>query len=49
MFIASYLLKESRSEEQLAGFDPHTKWEFTVPGVPKELFMPRVIKKADPT
>ena len=46
--IASYLLQESLSEEQLAGFDPHTKWEFIVPTVPKELFLPRVIKKARP-
>ena len=49
VLIASYLLKESLSEEQLAGSDPHTKWEFTVPTVPKEMFLPRVVKKADPT
>ena len=48
VLIASYLLKESLSEEQLADFDPHTKWEFIVPRVPKELFLPRVIKKAGP-
>ena len=48
VLIASYLLQESLPEEQLAGFDPHTKWEFIVPTVPKELFLPRVIKKTDP-
>ena len=48
VLIASYLLKESPSEKQLAGFDPHTIWEFIVPTVPKELFLPRVSKKADP-
>ena len=48
VLIASYLLRESLSEEQRAGFDPHTQWEFIVPTVPKELFMPRVIKKAGP-
>ena len=48
VLIASYLLKELLSEEQLAGFDLVTKWEFIVPRVPKELFLPRVIKKADP-
>ena len=47
VLIASYLLKESLPEEQLAGFDPHTKWEFIVPTLPKELFLPRVVKKAD--
>ena len=47
VLIASYLLKELLSEEQLAGFDPVTKWEFIVPRVPKELFLPRVVKKAD--
>ena len=48
VLIASYLLGESLSEEQLDGFDPHTAWEFTVPTVPKELFLPRVTKKASP-
>ena len=48
VLIASYLLKESPSEEQLAGYDPATQWEFMVPTVPKELFLPRVIKKAGP-
>ena len=48
VLIASYLLQESPSEEQLAGYDPLTKWEFMVPTVPKELFLPRVIKKAGP-
>ena len=47
VLIASYLLKELLSEEQLADFDPVTKWEFIVPRVPKELFLPRVIKKAN--
>ena len=28
VLIASYLLGESPSEEQLAGYDPLTKWEF---------------------
>ena len=48
VLIASYLLKEPLPEERLAGFDPHTKWEFIVPGVPKELFFPRVVKKTGP-
>ena len=48
VLIVSYLLQESPSEEQLAGLDPHTKWEFMVPTVPKEMFLPRVIKAADP-
>ncbi len=48
VLIASFLLKETPSEEQLAGYDPVTKWEFIVPGVPKELFIPRVIKKTEP-
>ena len=48
VLIASYLLQESPSEEQLAGYDPLTKWEFMVPTVPKESFLPRVIKKAGP-
>ena len=48
VLIASYLLQESPSEEQLDGYDPLTKWEFMVPTVPKELFLPRVIKKAGP-
>ena len=46
--IAGHLLKESLSEEQLAGHDPITSWELTVPRVPKELFLPRIIKKAGP-
>ena len=46
VLIASYLLQESPSEEHLAGYDPVTKWEFMVPTVPRELFLPRVIKKA---
>ena len=48
VLIASYLLQESPSEEQLAGYDPLTKWEFMVPTVPKESFLPRIIKKAGP-
>ena len=48
VLIASYLLQESPSDEQLAGYDPVTRWEFMVPTVPKELFLPRVVKKADP-
>ncbi len=48
VLIASHLLGESPSEEQLAGHDPITKWEFMVPTVPKKLFLPRVIKKARP-
>ena len=48
VLIASFLLKETPSEEQLAGYDPVTKWEFIVPRVPKELFIPRVIKKTGP-
>ena len=47
VLIASYLLGESPSEEQLAGYDPVTKWEFMVPTVPKKWFLPRVIKKAN--
>ncbi|MXW98910.1 MAG: hypothetical protein F4Y05_04420 [Acidimicrobiaceae bacterium] len=47
VLIASHLLKELMSEEQLDGFDPFTKWEFIVPRVPKELFLPRIVKKAD--
>ena len=46
--IAGHLLKESLSEEQLAGHGPITSWELTVPTVPKELFLPRIIKKAGP-
>ena len=46
VLIANYLLHEPPSDEQLAGYDPVTKWEFMVPTVPKELFLPRVIKKA---
>ena len=46
--IVSYLLQEPPSEEQLDGYDPLTKWEFMVPTVPKESFLPRVIKKAGP-
>ena len=46
VLIASYLLQEPPSEEQLAGHDPVTKWEFMVPTVPKKWFLPRVIKKA---
>lgn len=48
VLIASHLLKESPSGEQLAGHDPIASWEMIVPTVPKELFMPRVIKKAGP-
>lgn len=48
VLIASFLLKDTPSEEQLAGYDPVTKWEFIVPRVPKELFIPRVIKKTGP-
>ena len=48
VIILSHLLQESPSEEQLAGFDPLTRWEFMVPTVPKEMFIPRVIKAADP-
>ena len=48
VLIASYLLKDLLSEEQLDGFDALTKWEFIVPRVPKELFLPRVVKKAGP-
>ena len=48
VLIASYLLQESPSEQHLAGYDPVTKWEFMVPTVPEELFLPRVIKKAGP-
>ena len=48
VLIASYLLQEPPSEQQLAGYDPLTKWEFMVPTVPKESFLPRVIKKAGP-
>ena len=48
VLIASYLLSESPSEEQLDGYDPVTKWEFMVRTVPKESFLPRVIKKACP-
>ena len=44
MLIASYLLQEPPSDEQLASYDPVTKWEFMVPTVPKELFLPRVVK-----
>ncbi|MYH00244.1 MAG: hypothetical protein F4011_04645 [Acidimicrobiaceae bacterium] len=47
VLIISHLLGEEPSEEQLAGHDPFTQWEFMVPTVPKELFLPRVIKKAD--
>ena len=47
VLIVSYLLGESPSEEQLAGYDPFTKWEFMVPTVPKRWFLPRVIKKAN--
>ena len=46
--IASHLLKDWPSEEQLARFSLHTGWEFTVPLIPKELFMPRVVDRADP-
>ena len=46
VLIASYLLKELPSEDQLAGLNPFTKWEFIVPTVPKELFLPQVVKKA---
>ena len=49
VLIASYLLRESLTEEQLACFDPHTAWEFTVPTVPKAMFLPWVVKKADPS
>ena len=48
VLIASYLLGESPSEEQLAGYDPVTKWEFIVPTVPKKWFLPRIFKKANP-
>jgi len=48
VLIASHLLGEEPSDEQLAGYDPVTKWEFMVPAVPKEMFLPRVVKKADP-
>ena len=48
VLIANYLLQEPPSDEQLAGYDPVTKWEFMVPTVPKELFLPRVVKKAGP-
>ena len=48
VLIASYLLQEPPSDEQLAGYDPVTRGEFMVPTVPKELFLPRVIKKAGP-
>ncbi len=49
VLIISHLLRESLTEEHLACFDPHTAWEFTVPTVPKEMFLPRVVKKADPS
>ncbi len=47
VLIASYLLGESPSEEQLTGYDPVTKWEFMVPTVPKKWFLPRIFKKAN--
>ena len=49
VLIASYLLKESLPEERLASFDPHTAWDFIVPTVPKEMFLPRVVKKDGPS
>ena len=48
VLIASYLLQEPPSEQQLDGYNPVTQWEFMVPTVPKESFLPRVIKKAGP-
>lgn len=46
--ISGHLLREPPATEQLAGSDPHTNWELTVPTLPKAAFLPRVIKKADP-
>jgi len=48
VLIVSYLLRESPSPELLAGFNSHTKWEFTVPRLPKESFIPKVVNKQDP-
>ena len=48
VLIVSYLLGQEPSEEQLAGYGPLTKWEFMVPSVPKQMFVPRVVKRADP-
>lgn len=48
VLIVSHLLGEQPSAEQFAGFHPLKKWEFMVPSVPKEMFLPRIIKKADP-
>ncbi|MXW60674.1 MAG: hypothetical protein F4Z58_14190 [Acidimicrobiaceae bacterium] len=46
--ISGHLLREPPSTEQLAGGDPHTNWELTVPTLPKTAFLPHVIEKADP-
>lgn len=48
VLIISHLLGEEPSEEQLAGHHPVRKWEFMVPNVPKQMFLPRVIKRAGP-
>ncbi|MCY4068262.1 MAG: hypothetical protein OXE79_04015 [Acidimicrobiaceae bacterium] len=46
--IVSYLLREAPSPEKTADFDWHKNWELAAPRLPKESFLPRVIKKQDP-
>ncbi len=46
--IASHLLRRPLSETMLSDADSLKNWELAVPNIPKEMFLPRVIKKADP-
>ena len=46
--LASHLLRLPLSETMLSDADSLKNWELAVPNIPKEMFLPRVIKKADP-
>lgn len=46
--IAGHLLRRPLSEVKLTGADPIRNWELAVPNVPEEMFLPTVVKKADP-
>ncbi len=48
MIITGHLLHESPSEPGQAKLDPRRRWELAVPNVPKEMFLPRVVRRATP-
>ena len=48
MLIVGHLTGGSISTEGLSRQDPVMNWELIVPSVPKQAFLPRVIKKASP-